>query len=333
MHIYIYIYIQNGSDFMMQRHGTRRRDVLFKCAVLDRSEVRESFICDMTWLFHMCDMTSCLCLTWLIHTCGVTHSRCVLLMCAVLDRFEGCDSFIRVAWRVYTCDMTHSYVWRDSSHVCDMTYSCVRHDSCMNVAWFGVETLNLSMRCFTAWRFVTHLYVTWHDSFICVTLLIHMSDMMSCICAVFCLSKVRDSLVRVVWLNDTCDMRQFYAWQDSWICGDRLEVRYSFISVTWLIRVCGVTHLYVWYRYIYVWHDSSVCGARLFGDSWLIHMCSMTHSCVAWHIHMRDMTHSCVWHDSFICMTWLIHMCSMRLIHMRDMTHSYVWHDSFLYMA
>jgi len=27
-----------------------------------------------------------------------------------------------------------------------------------------------------------------------------------------------------------------------------------------------------------------------------------------------------MWHDSFICATWLIHMC--------DMTHSYVWHDS-----
>jgi len=34
------------------------------------------------------------------------------------------------------------------------------------------------------------------------------------------------------------------------------------------------------------------------------------------------MTHSYVWHDSFICVTWLIHMC--------DMTHSYVWHDSFI---
>jgi len=29
-----------------------------------------------------------------------------------------------------------------------------------------------------------------------------------------------------------------------------------------------------------------------------------------------------VWHDSFICVTWLIHMS--------DMTHSYVWHDSFI---
>ena len=32
------------------------------------------------------------------------------------------------------------------------------------------------------------------------------------------------------------------------------------------------------------------------------------------------MTHSYVWHDSFICVTWLIHMC--------DMTHSYVCHES-----
>ena len=31
-----------------------------------------------------------------------------------------------------------------------------------------------------------------------------------------------------------------------------------------------------------------------------------------------------MWHDSFICVTWLIHMC--------DMTHSYVWHDSFIYV-
>jgi len=45
------------------------------------------------------------------------------------------------------------------------------------------------------------------------------------------------------------------------------------------------------------------------GFSWMTHL-----------IHM--------WHDSFMCATWLIHMC--------DMTHSYVtwlihaWHDSFI---
>ena len=40
--------------------------------------------------------------------------------------------------------------------------------------------------------------------------------------------------------------------------------------------------------------------------------------CVTFLIHTYDMSHSYVWHDLFICVTWLIHMC--------DMTHS--WHDS-----
>jgi len=38
--------------------------------------------------------------------------------------------------------------------------------------------------------------------------------------------------------------------------------------------------------------------------------------------HTCDMTHSYLWHDSFVCVTWLIRMC--------DMTHSYLWHDSFV---
>ena len=52
-------------------------------------------------------------------------------------------------------------------------------------------------------------------------------------------------------------------------------------------------------------------------------------------------TDSHLWHDSFICVTWLDYMCNMTysyvrhgsftcvrwLIHMRDMTHTYVWLD------
>jgi len=41
-------------------------------------------------------------------------------------------------------------------------------------------------------------------------------------------------------------------------------------------------------------------------------------TCLTYHsIHMCDMTPSYVWHDSFICETWLLHMW--------DMTHSYMW--------
>jgi len=64
-------------------------------------------------------------------------------------------------------------------------------------------------------------------------------------------------------------------------------------------------------------------------------MCDMIHLfmwhdsfiCVTWLIHMCDRTHLYVWQDSFICVTWLIHMYD---IYMCDRTHSYVWHDSFI---
>jgi len=53
---------------------------------------------------------------------------------------------------------------------------------------------------------------------------------------------------------------------------------------------------------------------------------------------MRDMTHSYVrleasihvWHDSFICATWIVHTCVAWFIHMCDMNHSYVWHELFI---
>jgi len=59
-----------------------------------------------------------------------------------------------------------------------------------------------------------------------------------------------------------------------------------------------------------VWHDSIEIHAYLWHDS-----CIRIRTC--------DVTLSYVWHDYFICVTWLFHMC--------DMTISYVWHDSFIY--
>jgi len=47
----------------------------------------------------------------------------------------------------------------------------------------------------------------------------------------------------------------------------------------------------------------------------------------SWLLPKCALRHSYVWHDSFICVTWLISIC------MCDMTHSYVWHDSFLYIC
>ena len=84
---------------------------------------------------------------------------------------------------------------------------------------------------------MTHSYV-WHDSFICVTWLIHMCDMTH--------SYVwHDSFICVTWLIHMYDMTHSYAWRDSFIC------------VTWLIQMCDMTLSYVWHNsFMCVWHDS-----------------------------------------------------------------------------
>ena len=64
--------------------------------------------------------------------------------------------------------------------------------------------------------------------------------------------------------------------------------------------------------------------------------------CVTWLIHMCDMTRPYVWHDLFICVTWPTHMCDpaahlnnakpieicLCTHYMCFMTCSYMWHDS-----
>ena len=95
---------------------------------------------------------------------------------------------------------------------------------------------------------MTHSYV-WHDTFICVTWLIHMCDMTH--------SYVwHDTFICVTWLIHICDMTHSYVWHDSFIC------------VTWHIHMCDMTHSYVW-------HDAFICV------TWLIHMCGVAHS-YAW---------------------------------------------------
>jgi len=105
-----------------------------------------------------------------------------------------------------------------------------------------------------------HSYV-WHDSFICVTWLIHMCDMTH--------SYVwHDSFICVTWCIHMCDM----------LCS---HVRYEpFIRVTWPIHMFDFSHSYAWR----VWF---MCV------TWRIHMCDMPH-------HMCGMMHSHVWHGSFI---------------------------------
>jgi len=194
-----------------------------------------------------------------------------------------------------------------------------------------------------------------HDSFICMTWLVHMCDMKHsyvrhdsficvpwlvflCVTCLICVCYVTHSYVMyqgfLTWHIHKCDMTRSCVSHDSSIC------------VTWLIHMCHVTHSYIlyqrqwcrrhslWYRYL----------------TWLIHMCVMTRilMCTTWLLYMcqkvqlyvvletmvsqtfsvggiPDMTHSQVWHDSYLCVTWLISMCHM--------THSYVSCDFFIYIV
>ena len=102
---------------------------------------------------------------------------------------------------------------------------------------------------------LTHSCV-WHDSFICVTWIIHLS--------VRCDSLVSGCAVTHLiheWIH-SCDLTHPYVWYNS--CSVWPD---SFIRVTWLIHSCDLTHSYVWYNSCSVRPDSSICVI------WLIYMC------------------------------------------------------------
>ena len=177
---------------------------------------------------------------------------------------------------------------------------------------------------------MTRSYV-WHDSFICVTWLVHMWDMTRSYAW-------HESFICFTWLVHVCDMTHWYVWHDAFICW------------TWLVYTCDRAH---WY----VWQDSLMCVCL-----WLIHICDIIHSyvcvcvCVClcvlqdsftcvkqsihtcdiirvtWLVYTCDMTPLYVWHDSFVCVTWII-ICVTWIIHMCDMTAIYVWRNSFMCMA
>jgi len=85
---------------------------------------------------------------------------------------------------------------------------------------------------------------------------------------------------------------------------------YTFMCLTCRVLVCDMTHhRHHWLHY----------------ETWRIHVCDMSYSCVrhdgvicvTWRSHTCDMTHSCLWYAAFMCVTWL----NIVRIHVCDMTH------------
>jgi len=193
--------------------------------------------------------------TWLIHTRDITHTSMQhdSFVCDMTDPYVWHVSFICVTWLMHLCDEschTCICVIRLDMHICDITYA-----------------ISLMHRCDLTYSTVSH------DLFMCVTWLIHVSDMnhpsvqyASCICVT--------SLICVTGLVRMCDMTHSYLWHGSFICDMTHSYSWhdSFIRVTWLIHTCDMTHLYAW-------HDCFICV------TWLIHMCDVTHLHV-WYIHV-----------------------------------------------
>ena len=178
-------------------------------------------MCDMTYsllqepsplLFHACDMThsyvrhdSFIRVTWLIDTFDMTRA------------YVWHDSFILVTWLIHACDMTHSYVWHDLfmrvtwlMHTCDMNHSYVRHDSCIRVTWLLEVPCSFFIGVLCALRTTLRGKCEWHDSFICVT-----------------------------WLIHTCVMTHSYVWHESfiwmiWRIAHHIERQ---MWATWLMHV------------------------------------------------------------------------------------------------
>jgi len=196
------------------------------------------------------------------------------------------DTFVCVTWLMCTCDVTLLYVRRDPHH------------------WEAFEVLSVS-----------------HDSFIRATWRIRTCD--ACLVSIPWLIR-QDSFVCVPWRvymwRDSFGMTHSYVYRDVCIC----DVTHS----AWLIRMCNVTCVCV-----YMWRDSFVCATRLAtseavkcsGESWLIHICGITHVyvwrdpfiCISPHLYTLRVWFS-LWQDVFEYVKWRIRMW--------DMTPSYGWH-------
>ena len=232
----------------------------------------------------------------------------------------------------HTCEWVMSHIWM--SHVTHMNESCHTYEWVMSHVWISHVT-HMNESCHTVQigsqtpsdgykSRHTYEWVMWHVWMSHVT---HMNKSQHMRTRVLSQHKASTHAVQTgsTTLSDWYESCHTYGWIMSHIWMSHVTPMneschtYEWVMshllmshVTRMNESCSLISFMCVARLIHIIH---MCGTTR--DSWLKCACGMSHSCGtahSHHSHVCDMTHSYVWHDSFICVTWLTHMC--------DMTHS-----------
>ena len=274
--------------------------------------------------------------SWPIHIFDVTHSH--------IWR----DSFTYLTWLIYIFDVPHSHTWHDS---------CIRMFSNRSTIkiqnWCDSSQYDVTHPCI---RPVTHS-LTWHDSLIYIHIYVYQSrrdqNPQPPDARTYIISMWRDSFIYmkclIIFMSVYSPLYLYifmyiythlyihiyiHMWRESFIYVKRL------IHTGWR-RLIGSPKLQIIFHKRAIKYKSllrkttykdkgsyessppCICEAThsYMCDKKVMHMRDVTR---VMHMHMYDLTCSYMWHDSFICLTWLMHM--------RDMTRSYLRRVSFVYV-
>ena len=249
---------------------------------------------------------------------------------------------------VVTCDVTCScvvtywYLWHDSHVLTWLGIGVHKYCCCWCAVFFGL----LWALC----HFTGFARLIWGRSNV-LAQFPHSEWFLHCLFLLYCRRQYAallvyawdDSSVCWAWLFCIGVLTRSHVWSDEFYV-----TRWIAVSMLHFWRTCHVTGSCVWCVWLVTrCHDSSVCATRriFFSElvTWLIQICSRTHSIVCrqkslngtrrismrhdafvlmpWLICTYDVTRSCVWHDLFVCVS--------RLFWMSFMTHLCVWSDEF----